>query len=39
MTFRPLNPNEKEIIKSFLRDIFDRDFDDSFLAKTTIQQF
>lgn len=33
MTFRPLNPNEKEIVKSFLRDIFEKDFDDSFFSE------
>jgi ribosomal-protein-alanine N-acetyltransferase len=33
MTFRPLNPNEKEIVKSFLGDIFERDFDDSFFSE------
>jgi len=33
MTFRSLNPNEKEIVKSFLRDIFERDFDDSFFGE------
>lgn len=32
MIFRPLNSNEREKIKNFLKDIFGKDFDDSYFS-------